>query len=88
MHFRHMFHTDNPYAQIGGYQGRGRGRCSPRGAAQGQYQQQGHYGGPTQKYGGCSLQPYQAPSQQYGRSSNYQGFQGPSTNVRIYNNWN
>ena len=37
---------------------------------------------------GRSLQPYQAPSQQYGRNINYRGFQGPSTNVKRYKNWN
>ena len=77
-----------PYAQRGGYRGRGRGRYSPMGAAQGQYQQHGHYGGPTQQYGGRSLQPYQAPPQKYGRNCNYQGFQGSSKNVKRYNNWN
>ena len=76
------------YAKKGGYQGRGSGRNLPRGVSQGQYQQQGHYGGPTQQYGGCILQPYQAPSQQYGQNSNCQGFQGPSTKAKRYNNWN
>ena len=56
-----------PYAPRGGYQGRGCGRYSLRGAAQGQYQQQVHYGGQTKKHGVRSLQPYQAPSQQYGK---------------------
>ena len=77
-----------PYAQRGGYQGQGRGRYSQRGADQGQYQQQGRYVGPTKQYGGRILQPYQAPSHQYVRNSYYQGFQGPFTNVKIYNNWN
>ena len=54
-----------PYAQRGGYRGRGRGCFLPRGAAQGKYKQQGQYGGPTQQYGGRSLQPYHAPSHQY-----------------------
>ena len=79
-----------PYSQRGGYRGRGRGRYLPRGDAQGKYQQQGKYGGPPKKYGGRSLQHYQAPRQQYGQNSNYQGqgFQGPSTNMKSYNNWN
>ena len=76
------------YAQRGGHRGQGCGHYSPRGSTQGQYQHQVNYGGPTQKYGGRSLQPYQAPSQQYGQKSNYQGFQGPSTNVKRNNNWN
>ena len=59
-----------------------------KGVDQGQYQQQGKYGGPIQKYGGRILQPYKSISQQYVRSSNYQGFHGPSKNVKIYNNWN
>ena len=44
-----------PYAQRGGYRGQGRVRYLPRRAAQGQYQQQGQYGGPPQQYGGRSL---------------------------------
>ena len=68
--------------------GRGRGRYSPRGEAQGKYQKQGQYGGPPKQYGGCNLQPHQAPSHHYGRNINYQRFQGPSTNVKRYNNWN
>ena len=78
----------DPYAQRAGYREQGRGHYFPRGAAQEQYQQQAHYGGPTQQYGGRSLQPYQAPSQKYGQSSNNQGFKNPSTNVKRYNNWN
>ena len=79
-----------PYAQRGGYRGRGRGHYSPMGSAQGQYQQQGQYGGPHQQYGVRSLQLYQAPRHQYVKNSNYQGqgFQVPSTNVKRYNNWN
>ena len=75
-----------PYAQRRGYRGQGRGRYVPRGATRGQYQQQGQCGVLPQQYGGRSLQPYQAPTQQYGRNSNYQGFQGPSTNMKRYNN--
>ena len=62
----------------------------PRGAAQGQYQQEGKYAGSPQKYGGRSLQSYQAPIQQHGRNSNYQGqgFQSPYTNMKRYNRWN
>ena len=77
-----------PYDQRGGYWGRGRGCYLPRVATQGQYQQHGQYGGPTQQCGGRSLQPYQAPSKKYGRNSNCQGFHVPSTNVKRYNNWN
>ena len=76
-----------PYAQRGGYRGRGCGHYLPMGASQGQYQQQVHYGVPTKQYGGNNLQPYQAQPQQYGRSINNQGFQNPFTNVKRCNNW-
>ena len=58
------------YVQRGGYRGRRRGCYLSRGAAQGQYQQQGQYLGLTQQYGDLSLQPYHAPSHHYGRGSN------------------
>ena len=73
-----------PYVQRGGYQGRGREHYLPRGDTQGHYQQQVKYVGPTQKYGGHSLQPYQALRHQYGQNRNDQGqgFQGPYENVK------
>ena len=49
-----------PYVQRYGYRGQGRGLYLTRGAAQGQYKQQVHYGVPPKQYDGCSLQPYQS----------------------------